>query len=275
MIALTGVGSDFGWYGAEQSSHPPSIDQGDVVFIVAVVPNVRDDDESAGSAGPAPRSISASTGGVLGASSCRTSSARRHLPTLSLSHRGRSSTDLPRYKHRSRWVVWQMAMGVTFKTDPFLVDILGYQGVDAMRRMKTEALLQRPFAHRMAKCSGFFWSGCALRNGENIGRSTFRIRVACLSSAASLRSSKIVQWQASKPGSGSRVRERFGRQNKYPLLASSGVFERHYRAALKRCRETFHKETSKPARGRPYWKKESRPANNRTLAARDVPRPEL
>jgi hypothetical protein len=44
--------------------------------------------------------------------------------------------------------------------------------------------------------------------------------------------------------------------------------------AHKRCPETFHEETSKQARGRPHWKKESRSANNRTLAVRDMPRRE-
>jgi hypothetical protein len=55
-----------------------------------------DDDESAGSAGSAPRFISASTEDILGASSRRTSSMRRYLPSFCFSQSGFSLRDLPR-----------------------------------------------------------------------------------------------------------------------------------------------------------------------------------
>ena len=46
--------------------------------------------------GPAPRFISASTEGILGASSRRTSSMRRYLPSFCFSQSGFSLLDLPR-----------------------------------------------------------------------------------------------------------------------------------------------------------------------------------
>ena len=81
-FSFTGVGSDVGSHGGEQS---PSRSSAKATSSLSS-PSFRtsgDDDESAGSAGPAPRFISASTEGILGASSRRTSSMRRHLPGFS------------------------------------------------------------------------------------------------------------------------------------------------------------------------------------------------
>src|SRR6202162_687314 len=80
-FSFTGVGSDVGSHGREQS---PSRASAKATSSLSS-PSFRtsgDDDESAGSAGPAPRFISASTEDILGASSRRTSSMRRYLPSF-------------------------------------------------------------------------------------------------------------------------------------------------------------------------------------------------
>src|ERR1035437_1005479 len=94
-FSFTGVGSDVGSHGREQS---PSGASAKATSSLSS-PSFRtsgDDDESAGSTGPAPRFISASTEGILGASSRRTSSMRRYLFSFCFSQSGFSLLDLPR-----------------------------------------------------------------------------------------------------------------------------------------------------------------------------------
>src|SRR5450759_1098948 len=94
-FSFTGVGSDVGSHGREQS---PSGASAKATSSLSS-PSFRtsgDDDESAGSTGPAPRFISASTEDILGASSRRTSSMRRYLPSFCFSQSGFSLLDLPR-----------------------------------------------------------------------------------------------------------------------------------------------------------------------------------
>jgi hypothetical protein len=68
------------------------------------------------------------------------------------------------------------------------------------------------------------WSGCTPRSGTGPIVSRFRTRVVSSCSARILRSSKIVRRRASKPGSGSPVRGRFGRQKPSSFVASRNGF---------------------------------------------------
>jgi hypothetical protein len=94
-FSFTGVGSDVGSLGREQS---PSGAWAKATSSLSL-PSFRtseDDDESSGSAGPAPGFILASTEDILGASCRRTSSMRRNLPSFCFSQSGFSLLDLLR-----------------------------------------------------------------------------------------------------------------------------------------------------------------------------------
>ena len=67
-------------------------------------------------------------------------------------------------------------------------------------------------------------SGCTPRSGAGPIGSRFCTRVVSSCSARILRSSKIVRRRASKPGSGSPVRGRFGRQKPSSFVASRNSY---------------------------------------------------
>ena len=94
--------------------------------------------------------------------------------------------------------------GVVYKYDEALL-ALGFQGPDAYQRDEYGDPVPETLRKLNPKMLLRILEWKRPESTASIGKSTFRISVACLSSATPLkRSAKLFRRQASKPGSGSR-----------------------------------------------------------------------
>ena len=109
-------------------------------------------------------------------------------------------------------VVWQLARGIQYKTDPLLVK-LGYQGVEAFATDKDGNFIEEIVGPPNLKMVRVYLEWMLLKNTEGIARATFPGRVVCLSSASALKNRlkylTTAPPEAAKPGSGSRFPGRF------------------------------------------------------------------